>query len=255
MAPARPFAKCAFGLRCRRSQVTTSDTAEPDEQRLTQSFALRQGLAVGIATGLYGISCGALAVAAGLSTWQAMATSLLLFSGGSQFAFFGVIGAGGAPIAAVATSTLLGVRNAFYSLQMASLLNVQGVTRVLAAHLTIDESTAVAVGQSDQRQARIGFWATGISVFIFWNLMTLLGALLGDAMGDPRAYGLDAAAAAAFLALLWPRLNGGDPLATAALAVLLTVVSAPFVPAGIPVLIAVAAALLVGLRPSKVCAP
>lgn len=219
-----------------------------DSEPLTQSPALRQGLTVGIATGLYGISCGALGVAAGLTTWQTMATSLLLFSGGSQFAFFGVIAGGGAPIAALATSTLLGVRNAFYSLQLASLLNVRGVSRVLAAHLTIDESTAVAVSQGKPRQARIGFWATGISVFIFWNLMTLLGALLGDAMGDPRTYGLDAAAAAAFLALLWPRLRGGDPLATAAIAIVLTVVTAPFVPAGLPVLIAVAAALIVGLR-------
>lgn len=227
--------------------MTTSPTQSASGLR--RSPALRQGLAVGIATGLYGISCGALAVAAGLSTWQAMATSLLLFSGGSQFAFFGVIGAGGAPATAVATSTLLGVRNAFYSLQMATLLNVRGVTRALAAHLTIDESTAVAVSQDDPRETKIGFWATGIAVFAFWNLMTLIGALLGDAMGDPRTYGLDAAAAAAFLALLWPRLRGREPLATAAGAVVLTVVTAPLLPAGIPILIAIAAALVVGLRP------
>ncbi|UJH70725.1 AzlC family ABC transporter permease [Ornithinimicrobium sp. INDO-MA30-4] len=233
--------------------TSAASPAEPTNGLLA-SPALRQGVAVGIATGLYGISCGALAVAAGLSVEQAMATSLLLFSGGSQFAFFGVIAAGGAPVAAVATSTLLGVRNAFYGLQMARLLNVRGLRKMAAAHLTIDESTAVAVSQPDLRQSTIGFWATGIAVFVLWNLMTLVGALLGDAMGDPRTYGLDAAAAAAFLALLWPRLRGFDPLATAAGAVALTLITAPALPAGIPILIAVLAAVIVGLLPRRAAA-
>ncbi len=211
--------------------------------------ALRQGLAVGVATGAYGVSCGALGVAAGLSVGQTMATSLLLFSGGSQFAFFGVVAAGGSPVAAVAASTLLGVRNAFYGLQMVRVLDLPRFLRPVAAHLTIDESTAVAIAQRDLRQARIGFWVTGAAVFVLWNLTTLLGALAGEAMGDPRTYGLDAAAAAAFVALLWPRLRGRDPVATAVLAVVLTVVVAPFAPTGVPVLVAAAAALVVGLAP------
>ncbi|HLS44723.1 MAG TPA: AzlC family ABC transporter permease [Ornithinicoccus sp.] len=208
---------------------------------------VRKSLAVAVATGTYGITAGALAVAAGLSVLQAMALSLLLFSGGSQFAFFGVIGAGGSPVAAVASSTLLGVRNGLYGLQVSQLLGVHRWKRALAAHLTIDESTAVAVTQQRTRQQRIGFWLTGAGIFVLWNLMTLVGALAGSALGDPRAYGLDAAAAAAFVALLWPRLRGRDPLATGALAAFVTVVVAPFVPAGIPVLAAVAAALVVGL--------
>ncbi|MGB3762784.1 MAG: AzlC family ABC transporter permease [Ornithinimicrobium sp.] len=211
------------------------------------SPATRQGVAVGLATGAYGIGCGALGVAAGLSVPQTMVTSLLLFSGGSQFAFFGVVGAGGSMGSAVAASTLLGVRNAFYSVRMAQILRPVGVPRLLAAHLTIDESTAVAVGQGTPEQQRRGFWVTGVTVFLLWNVMTAVGAILGDAMGDPRTYGLDAAAGAAFLALLWPRLRGRDPLATAVVAVVLTVAVAPFAPAGIPVLVAGLAALVVGL--------
>ncbi|MGB3828816.1 MAG: AzlC family ABC transporter permease [Ornithinimicrobium sp.] len=206
-------------------------------------------MAVGVATGAYGIGCGALGVAAGLTVPQTMVTSLLLFSGGSQFAFFGVIGAGGSPGAAVATSTLLGVRNAFYSVRMAQILRPTGARRLLAAHVTIDESTAVATGQTTSAEQRRGFWVTGLSVFVLWNVMTAVGAILGDAMGDPRTYGLDAAAAAAFLALLWPRLRGRDPLATAAMAVIVTIAVAPFAPAGIPVLVAGLAALVVGLLP------
>lgn len=208
---------------------------------------IRTSLGVAVATGLYGVTAGALAVAAGLSVLQAMALSLLLFSGGSQFAFFGVIGAGGSPVAAVASSTLLGVRNGFYGLQVSQLLDVHRWARPLAAHFTIDESTAVAVTQADTRQQRIGFWVTGVGIFALWNLTTFIGAVAGEAMGDPRTYGLDAAAAAAFVGLLWPRLRGRDPLAVAAIAVIITVTTAPFAPAGVPVLAAVLAALVVGL--------
>ncbi|MGI8948414.1 MAG: AzlC family ABC transporter permease [Ornithinimicrobium sp.] len=219
----------------------------PPLTRTRDHPAVRQALAVGLATGAYGVSCGALGVAAGLSVWQTVLTSLLVFSGGSQFAFFGVIGAGGTPAAAVATSGLLGVRNGIYGLQVVQLLGVRGWRRLLAAHWTIDESTAVAIGQPDLRAARLGFWVTGATIFTLWNLTTLAGALAGEAMGDPRTYGLDAAAAAAFVALLWPRLQGRDPLATAAVAVLLTVLIAPVAPPGVPVLVAATAALAVGV--------
>lgn len=215
----------------------------------------RKALGVGVATGLYGISCGALGVASGLSVWQTVATSLLLFSGGSQFAFFGVVAAGGSPMSAVATATLLGVRNGFYGVQMARMLRPRGWRRAATAHLTIDESTAVAMSQSEPREQRIGFWLTGLTIFVIWNLTTLIGALAGDALGDPKKYGLDAAAAAAFVGLLWPRLRGRDPLATAALAIVLTVVVAPLAPAGVPVLVAGLAAVVVGLRPGATAPP
>lgn len=213
--------------------------------------ATRQGLSVGIATGLYGVSLGALAVANGLSVWQACLTSLLLFTGGSQFALVGVLGAGGSAGAAIAASSLLGVRNALYGLQLAPLLRLPARLRPLAAHLTIDESTAVAVAQPDTASRRRGFWVTGITVFIGWNAATLLGALAGDALGDPRRYGLDAAAAAAFLALLWPRLRQREPIAVAVVAAGVAAALVPVVPPGLPVVVAAAVAVLAGIRPRR----
>jgi predicted branched-subunit amino acid permease len=212
---------------------------------------LRQSLSVGLATGAYGISFGALSVAAGLSVLQTQALSALLFSGGSQFAFVGLMagGLGGAP-AAIATSTLLGVRNGLYGLQVSRLLDARGLRRLAAAHVTIDESTAVGVAQPEERAGRLGFWATGVAVFVLWNLMTLVGALIGDALGDPRDYGLDAAAAAAFCGLLWPRLKSRDAVAIAALAAVIAVVLAPHAPPGVPVLAAAGSALLAGLWPT-----
>ena len=215
--------------------------------------AARQGLAVGL-VGLYGVSAGALGVAAGLSVWQTVLTSLLIFSGGSQFALYGVLGSGGGAAAAVATSTLLGLRNGFYGLELSRVLRPGPLVRPLTAHLTIDESTAVALAQDTREQARVGFFTTGVTLFVVWQGTTLLGALAGEAMGDPRAYGLDAAAAAAFVALVWPRLFGRQAggrtgaRATAALAMVLTLLSAPFVPTGVEVLVGASAALLVGLR-------
>lgn len=223
-------------------------TTTPNPER---TAVVRQGLAVGFATGLYGISFGALGVAAGLSVLQTCVLSLLLFSGGSQFAVVGVVAAGGSGLAAVTTSSLLGLRNAFYGLQVSRLIRERGVRKILAAHLTIDESTAVCVAQPDHERQRTGFWWTGLAVFFFWNLMTLVGALLGNALGDPKTWGLDAAAGAAFVALLWPRLNTTRTRLTAVAAAAIALAVSPATPAGIPILVATLAAFVAGALPEK----
>ena len=219
-----------------------------------QSSVTSVSIGVGFATGVYGISFGALSVAAGLDIWQTQVLSLLMFSGGSQFAFIGVIAAaggvasGGAVIgAAVASAWLLGIRNGFYAVRMAPLLGRVGLGKLVPALLTIDESTAVSMGQQDLKDQVKGFWLTGAAVFVFWNLMTLLGAVLGDALGDPRAWGLDAAAAAAFLGLLWPRLRERQALAVAVAALFIATLTTPYLPAGVPVLLAGLAAVVVGV--------
>lgn len=208
---------------------------------------LRDALGVGAATGAYGVSFGALATAAGLSTWQAVALSALMFTGASQFALVGVIGAGGSPLGAAATATLLGTRNGLYGLRLAPLLRARGPRRLLAAHLTIDESSAMALGRRDPRGARWAFWATGLSVFGFWNAATLAGALGADALGDPTALGLDAAAPAAFVALLLPLLRGRSDVALAVGAAVLALALTPVLPGGLPVLGVGVVALVVGL--------
>jgi predicted branched-subunit amino acid permease len=212
---------------------------------------IRQCLSVGVATGAYGISFGALSVTAGLNLWQTIALSALLFSGASQFAVVGIVAAGGAGAAAVATSSLLGMRNGLYGLQMSRLLGVRGLRRVPAAQLTIDESTAVAIAQPEPSAQRLGFWGTGLAVYVLWNLTTILGAVVGNALGDPKRFGLDAAAPAAFCALLWPRLKAGEARAVAVAAAVIAVIVAPHAPAGIPVLVAALAAIVAGLLPPR----
>jgi predicted branched-subunit amino acid permease len=200
------------------------------------------------------VSFGALAVTSGFSLWQTMVLSLVMFSGASQFALIGIIATGGAAagLAAVLSAGLLGIRNSLYALRMSPLVGARGGLRVIAAHLTIDESTAVGSAQTSVAAGRVGFWTTGVGLFIGWNLMTLLGALLGNVLGDVRTYGLDAAAAAAFLGLVWPWLTRGEPVVAAVAAAVLTVALVPALPTGVPVLVVALTAIAFGLYRHRV---
>jgi len=199
-------------------------------------------LSVGLATGLYGVSFGAIGSAAGLSVPAVLLLSILMFSGASQFAFVGIIAAGGAPITAISSAWLMGVRNSFYALRLSPIIGPRGLWRLLAAQLTIDESNAVSAAQDGLRNQKLGFWLTGGAVFAFWNAATLLGALAGNLIGSVETWGLDGAAAAAFLGLLWPRLKNN--LLLAGVGALVALIAIPLTPAGVPVLLAAAVALL-----------
>ena len=216
-----------------------------------RSTVTRNAIGVGLATGVYGISFGALAVTSGFSFAQAQVLSLGLFSGASQFAVVGIMGAGGGALAAIATSSLLGVRNGLYALSLARVLKLSGIKKVFASQITIDESTAMSIAQNDNEElARWAFWATGISVFVFWNIATALGAIGASFITDPKSLGLDAAVGAAFLALLWPRLINKQirliGIAAAILAISLITIVRP----GLPVLASVLIAVFIGLRNS-----
>jgi 4-azaleucine resistance transporter AzlC len=209
--------------------------AGPSSEHATR----RQALAIGLATGAYAVSFGVLSVASGLSVAKTCALSLLVFTGATQFAVVGVLGAGGGVAAALAPALLLAGRNGLYGLALAPLLHGRRPVRAAKAHLVIDESTAMARAHADEGRAESAFLATGLSVFVFWNAGTLAGALLGSGLGDPRDYGLDAMFPAAFLALLAPQMRrpGAWPAAVCGAAVAVALL--PFVPAGLPVLAAV----------------
>jgi predicted branched-subunit amino acid permease len=178
---------------------------------------------------------------------QTCALSVLMFTGASQFALVGVVGAGGSVWTGAATAVLLGARNSLYGLRLASLLEVAGLRRVGAAQFVIDETTAMAIARDEPEQSRFAFWATGVTLFILWNLGTLLGALLTHAIPNPKVFGLDAAPPAAFLALLAPRLKAREPLAIALAAAVAAIVLLPFVPAGVPLLVIALLVVLLGV--------
>jgi predicted branched-subunit amino acid permease len=208
----------------------------------------QDSLSLSFAVGVYGAAFGAASVAAHFSILQTCAISLLTFSGASQFAAVGVIGAGGGAVSAIATGALLGTRNGLYAVRMAPILKVKGLRRIFAAQITIDESTGVALAQKTDEDARTGFYWTGIGVFVFWNIFTLLGAFSAGLLKDPAAFGLDALVPAAFLGLVWPRLTDRKSYVLAAVAGVAALALVPFVPAGVPIIATALLAVVMGWR-------
>ncbi|MFF6825488.1 AzlC family ABC transporter permease [Streptomyces longwoodensis] len=225
-----------------RTALADTDVTGPDGARRPDRAVVRDALGVGIAVGLSGFAFGVTSAGSGLSVWQTCALSLLVFTGASQFALVGALAAGGNPLTAAAGAFFLGVRNAFYGLRLSQLLALPRVLRPFAAQWVIDETTAVALAQTDRRGVRLGFAVTGLSLYVLWNLTTLLGVLGAEAIGDTDAWGLDAAGPAVFLALLAPMLKSGTERTVAGCAVLLGLGLLPVLPAGVPVLVAALAA-------------
>jgi len=229
------------------AQPTDRELSECDpDWPATRPSVIRDAVGVGIATGAYGLSFGAISTASGLSVLQTCVLSLVMFSGGSQFALVGVVGGGGAAMTGAATALLLGVRNGFYGIRLTRTLRLRRWQRPIAAQLVIDESTAMTIVRASRPAARLAFWATGISVFVLWNLATVIGAFAAELLRDPRTLGLDAAAPAAFLALMAPRLRSREPRIVAIVAAVVALASVPFVPTGVPVLLAAAVAIAAG---------
>nr|WP_229897678.1 AzlC family ABC transporter permease [Streptomyces finlayi] len=206
---------------------------------------VRDALGVGVAVGLSGFAFGVTSAGAGLTVAQTCALSLLVFTGASQFALVGALAAGGNPLTAAAGAFFLGVRNTFYGLRLSQLLALPGLVRPFAAQGVIDETAAVALAQPTRRSARIGFTVTAVTLYVLWNLTTLLGALGAEALGDTNAWGLDAAGPAVFLALLAPMLRSTTERTVAGVAVVVMLGLLPVLPGGAPVLVAALAAPLV----------
>ncbi|MBK5222617.1 MAG: AzlC family ABC transporter permease [Acidimicrobiia bacterium] len=203
---------------------------------------VRDGIVLGAAVGLFGVTFGVLATSAGLSVAQACVMSLLVFTGASQFAAVGILASGGSPASALASALLLASRNGIYGLALHRQLRGRLLRRLGAAHLIIDESTAMALGQDDAADAEGAFWVAGLSVFVFWNLGTLAGAMGGNALGDPEAWGLDAAFPAGFIVLAAPHVRSIDGRIAAIAGAIIALAAVPLLPAGAPIVVASAGA-------------
>jgi 4-azaleucine resistance transporter AzlC len=238
--------------------VSTSDAVSPPasasrspRDALPEQWEIvRAAGGIALYAAAFGFTFGAVATAAGLGTLQVVALSVVLFSGASQFALVGVLAVGGPAAAALSAALLLGCRNAFYGLPLTPILRPRGLKRLLTAQFVIDETTAMTIAQRSPRAGRFAFWATGLGLFALWNLGTLAGALVGGGI-DTSAFGLDAAAPAIFLALLWPQLSRarGRTVALAAVAVTLSLIT--ITPAGVPIIAAAGVAVVAGLLPDR----
>ena len=204
----------------------------------------RDGFLLGVAVGIFGVTFGVLASASGLSAFKATTMSLLVFTGASQFAAVGIASSGGEPLSALGTALLLAARNGVYSLSIAETLPANGLKRLIAAQLVIDETAAMSEAQPVPEVSQEVFWVTGISVFVFWNAGTLVGVFAGQVVGDPLSWGLDAAFPAGFLALLLPHLSDRKKRLAALLGAVIAAISIPILPQGLPVLAAAFGAVI-----------
>jgi 4-azaleucine resistance transporter AzlC len=210
----------------------------------------RAALGIGLYAGAFGVTFGAVSVDSGLGVTQTMVLSVVMFTGASQFALVGVLGAGGSALAGVSAALLLGLRNAFYGVPVTGILRPRGLRRLWAAHFVIDESTAMAVAQRNPRVRRYAFWATGLVLFALWNAGSLAGGLISRGI-DPSALGLDAAAPAIFVALLWPQLSRARAPAVALGAAGVAFALVAIVPVGVPVVAAAGVAIAAALVPGR----
>ncbi len=216
------------------------------DEDFPERVAIRwSAVGLGLYAGVFAMSFGAVSVSSGLSLAQTMVLSLVMFSGASQFAFVGVIATGGSPFAAIPAALLLALRNAFYGISLTEVLKPRGWARLGTANFVIDETTAMALAHRTRRSQRYAFWATGLALGLLWQTGTLAGALIGNAI-DPARFGLDAAAPAVFIALLWPQLKSPVSrwVAVGGAAVAFSLI--PVAPAGVPVMAAAGVALVAG---------
>lgn len=236
-----------------RSSSSATGAAEPVAEAadpFTQRPAITRAVGgIAVYAAAFGLAFGAVAVASGLSLLQACVLSVVMFTGASQFALVGIIAVAGSPYAALAAALLLGVRNAFYGVAIAGIVRPRGLGRIFTAQFVIDETTAMAVAQPQRRAGRYAFWSTGVGLFTMWNLGTLAGGLIGSSI-NTSALGLDAAAPAIFLALLWPQLSRERGLAVAAGAVAVALSLVTITPAGVPIIAAAGVAIIAGLTPA-----
>jgi 4-azaleucine resistance transporter AzlC len=194
-----------------------------------------------LADGVVGISYGAISIGGGLDLWVPVVLSLLVFAGASQFLFVGIVAAGGSPIAATIAGLLVNSRHVAFGLAISDVIG-SGWRRLPGSHLMTDENVAFAIGQDELRQKRAAYWACGIGIFVCWNVGVVIGALAGSVITDTDAFGLDAAFPAVLMALVLPALRDRATRTAALIGAGVALVAVPFLPAGLPVLMA-----LVGL--------
>ena len=219
--------------------------SQSDGSQLRVRDGVRAALPLAAGPLLFGLSFGVLADAAGMGAVAATVMSATTFAGAAQFGAVSVLDAGGTLVAAIAAAVFLNARYVAISMTVASIFPGGRVRRLAESQLIVDESWALS-GRTGRFEWPILVGA-GLLLYVLWVASTALGTILGSALGDPNALGLDAAFAALFLALLFPYLRSRRALQAAALAAAITLVLTPFAPAGVPI-VAASAACLLGLR-------
>ena len=207
-----------------------------------------QAISIGLAISPFGLAFGALCAESGVGVWEALGFSSLVFGGSSQFAAVSVLADDGTVIAAVTAGLLLNLRSLAFGVSMAPSLKGSLLWRAGVSQLMIDESTAIGSSQSTHELRRYGYLWGGLSVFVLWNATTLIGvSVLSEAESLIRDLGIDATIPAAFLGLIWNKLENAKHRTVALIGAITALILIPITPAGIPVI--AAASAIIWVRP------
>jgi 4-azaleucine resistance transporter AzlC len=217
-------------------------------QRTRISPLHRDAIAIGAAMIAVGASFGAITIAYGLPTWLPFLMSTVVFAGGSQFLAVGLLAAGN-PIAAVFAGLLLNARHLPFGMAVGTAMGSRRRDRIVGSHIMTDEVVAFTLAEEDPARRRSTYWLIGITLFTSWNTGTALGVLLGGAVADTDALGLDAAFPAALIALILPSLRDRDTRLVALTGAVIAVALTPLLPAGLPILCALVGLLTLIRRP------
>jgi len=208
---------------------------------------MRRGVRLGAplfpAAAALGASFGVLARTAHLDALAAVVMSATTFAGSAQVAAVSVLGAGGGVVAAVFAALLLNVRYAPIGITVAHAFRGGLLQRLVESQLVVDESWALSGGGGKRFDRRV-LLGVGVTLYVAWVGGTAVGALAGQAIGDPSKFGLDGAFAALFTALLAAQLRGRSPIAVAGAGAVIAALLIPFTPPGVPIIAATAAVLL-----------
>ena len=207
-----------------------------------------QAISIGLAISPFGLAFGALCAESGIGVWEALGFSSIIFGGSSQFAAVSVLADDGTVIAAITAGLLLNLRSLAFGVSMAPSLKGSFLWRAGVSQLMIDESTAIGSSQATHELRRYGYLWGGLSVFVLWNATTLIGiSVLSEAESLITDLGIDATIPAAFLGLIWNKLENTKHRAVAVIGAITALILIPFTPAGIPVI--AAASAIIWVRP------
>ena len=210
----------------------------------------REGMRVSapfaVAVLAFGVSFGVLARAAGMGALAPIVFSATTWAGSAQFAVAAILSAGGAVASAITAAVLLNSRYLAMSAALAPSLAGSALRRALHGLGVVDESWALSA-RGDGTFDPDKLVGVALTLYPAWVLGTAVGAIGGDAIGDPEEFGLDAAFPALFLALMVTQLRTRQHVMAAILGGLVALALIPFTPAGVPI-IAASAAAVVGMR-------
>ncbi|GHC38296.1 AzlC family ABC transporter permease [Streptomyces cinnamoneus] len=208
---------------------------------------LRDITLVGLAVGVIGLSYGAIAVASGFPLWFPVVLGLTVLAASSEFLFIGIVAAGGSPVAAVLAGLLVNARHLPFGLALPDVLG-HGWRRLLGTHLMNDETVVFALAQEDPERKKAAYWACGLGILVCWPLGALTGGAIGTVIDDTDDLGLDAMFPAILLALIVPAFTDREKRRAGLAGAAVALAATPFLPAGLPVLLALTGLSLTAAR-------